>query len=166
MSKTKNLHTGKETIRSVNSCLVPVFACDGWEISTVEALGNKATGYHPLQQRLAKFHGSQCGFCTPGWVMNFYSAIQSKQQISLADIEDITDGNICRCTGYRPILDAVKSLAADAPEHLKRKCGNMDSCQIQTCQRFYDDLVKIDIRPPVILQDSSSNKWVKATDMM
>ncbi|CAG7709161.1 unnamed protein product, partial [Allacma fusca] len=166
MTKTKNLLTGKETIRSVNSCLVPVFACDGWEITTVEALGNKATGCHPLQQQLAKFHGSQCGFCTPGWVMNFYSAIQSKQQISLADIEDITDGNICRCTGYRPILDAVKSLAVDAPEHLKRKCGNMASCQIQTCQRLYDDLEKIDIRPPVILQDSSSNKWVKATDMM
>ncbi|CAG7832627.1 unnamed protein product, partial [Allacma fusca] len=165
MSKTKNLHTGKETIRSVNSCLVPVFACDGWEISTVEALGNKATGYHPLQQRLAKFHGSQCGFCTPGWVMNFYSAIQSKEKISLADIEDITDGNICRCTGYRPILDAVKSLAVDAPEHLKRKCGNMDSCQIQTCHSLCDDFERIDSRLPAILQDSSNIQWVKATDM-
>jgi xanthine dehydrogenase/oxidase len=61
-----------------------------------------------LQERLANAHGSQCGFCTPGFVMSMYSLLQNKPVPTVPDIEDALAGNLCRCTGYRPILDAFK----------------------------------------------------------
>ena len=65
-----DVNTGINTTRTVSSCLVKVLSCDGWDISTIEHLGNRKTGFHPLQARLAKFHGTQCGFCSPGFVMS------------------------------------------------------------------------------------------------
>ena len=105
-------------------CLVPILACDGWEITTIENLGNHKDGLHPIQQRFVKFHGTQCGYCTPGWIMNAYSVSQATgQRLRISDIENSMDGNYCRCTGYRPIVDALTSLARDAPEDLLRLNG-------------------------------------------
>ena len=114
-----------------SKCLVPILACDGWEITTIESLGNHKQGLHPIQQRFMKLHGTQCGYCTPGWIMNTYSMTQSKKSITMADVEDCSDGNMCRCTGYRPIVDAMKSLAMDAPEELKRKCIDIEVIGVQ-----------------------------------
>ncbi|KAL8593331.1 hypothetical protein ACOMHN_009984 [Nucella lapillus] len=95
-------------------CLCPLLSVDGWHITTVEALGNEREGYHPIQQRLAKANGSQCGFCTPGVVMTMYGFLQEKSQPTQQDIEDNLDGNLCRCTGYRAILDSMKSFGVDS----------------------------------------------------
>ncbi|XP_073946531.1 uncharacterized protein [Choristoneura fumiferana] len=101
---------------AVNSCLVAVTSCQGWEVATVEGLGGRLRGYHPLQVALAEHNGSQCGHCSPGWVMAMYSLLQSKKKLTMLEIEQSFGSNVCRCTGYRPILEAFKTFASDAPE--------------------------------------------------
>ncbi|KAJ2749567.1 hypothetical protein IWQ56_007206, partial [Coemansia nantahalensis] len=95
---------------AVNACLCPVFAVDGKHVVTVEGLGT-ARAPHPVQQRIALLHGSQCGFCTPGFVMSLYVLLRNNPAPSEREIEECFDGNLCRCTGYRPILDAAKTFA-------------------------------------------------------
>ena len=98
---------------AVNSCLTPVFACDGWDITTVEHIGNLQAGLHPIQKQIANYNGSQCGYCTPGQVMNMYALTKYYgPKLTKKVVEDSFDGVICRCTGYRPILAAFKDMAS------------------------------------------------------
>ncbi|EFJ45339.1 hypothetical protein VOLCADRAFT_63971 [Volvox carteri f. nagariensis] len=107
---------GRVVHRSANACLCPLYAVEGMQVVTVEGLGNVRDGLHPVQQRLAVMHGSQCGFCTPGFVMSMYSLLRSCEEAPTEeDIEDALGGNLCRCTGYRPILDAFKTFAKTDP---------------------------------------------------
>ncbi|XP_014217161.1 xanthine dehydrogenase-like [Copidosoma floridanum] len=119
---------------AVNSCLVSVFLCDGWKITTVEGLGSRVKGYHTLQATLAEMNGSQCGFCSPGWVMNMYSLTKGKK-MTMKEIENSFGGNICRCTGYRPILDAFKMFASDATPEMKNQIKDIEEAySIQSCR--------------------------------
>nr|CAD7203740.1 unnamed protein product [Timema douglasi] len=110
------------------TCLVLVFSCHGWNITTIEGLGGRMDGYHLLQATLSKFNGTQCGFCSPGMVMNMYSLMQ-EGNLTTKKLEESFTGNTCRCTGYRPILDAFKSLCADAPQELRNKCLDIEDLQ-------------------------------------
>ena len=102
--------------RAVNACLCPLYAVEGMHVVTVEGLGNPRDGLHPVQARLAAAHGSQCGFCTPGFVMSMYSLLRSKREPpSEHEIEEALAGNLCRCTGYRPILDAFRAFSTAEP---------------------------------------------------
>ncbi|ENN77740.1 hypothetical protein YQE_05810, partial [Dendroctonus ponderosae] len=103
---------------AINSCLISLLSCQGWHIYTIEGIGD-SDQRHVIQERLIKFNGSQCGFCTPGMIMNMYALQQSDFELSMADVENSFGGNICRCTGYRPILSAFKSLCKDATPDLK-----------------------------------------------
>ncbi|ETN61206.1 aldehyde oxidase [Anopheles darlingi] len=109
--------TRQRTAFSVNSCLFSVFSCHELDIRTIEGIGGKRRGaYHPLQQRLAEAGGSQCGYCSPGMVMSMYGLMvgnRSDGPPTEAQIEATFDGNVCRCTGYRPILEAFRSFAHD-----------------------------------------------------
>jgi xanthine dehydrogenase/oxidase len=96
---------------SANACLLPVCALDGIAVTTVEGIGSMKEGLHPVQQRISAMHGSQCGFCTPGIVMALYTILRSNPDATPHEIESSLDGNLCRCTGYRPILDAARSLS-------------------------------------------------------
>ncbi|KAJ2490425.1 hypothetical protein IWW37_003166 [Coemansia sp. RSA 2050] len=95
---------------SVNACLCPLVTIDGKHVITVEGLRMSAKP-HPIQERIALLHGSQCGFCTPGFVMSLYTLLRNKPNPTEHEIEECFDGNLCRCTGYRPILDAAKTFA-------------------------------------------------------
>lgn len=89
---------------------------DGKHVITVEGIGNVKRP-HPAQERIAKGNGSQCGFCTPGIVMSLYALLRNNESPSEHEVEEAFDGNLCRCTGYRPILDAAQSF------NVKTGCG-------------------------------------------
>uniref|UniRef100_A0A673ZKT8 Xanthine dehydrogenase/oxidase n=1 Tax=Salmo trutta TaxID=8032 RepID=A0A673ZKT8_SALTR len=94
---------------SVNGCLAPLCSLHHCAVTTVEGIGSVAGKLHPVQERIAKSHGSQCGFCTPGIVMSMYSLLRNNPTPRMADIEEAFQGNLCRCTGYRPILEGYKT---------------------------------------------------------
>ncbi|EPS68517.1 hypothetical protein M569_06242, partial [Genlisea aurea] len=111
---------------SISSCLTLLCSVNGCSVTTSEGLGNRKDGFHPVHQRFAGFHASQCGFCTPGMCISFFSALANAEKknrgnpltpgfsnLSSSEAEKAITGNLCRCTGYRPIADACKSFAAD-----------------------------------------------------
>ncbi|KAG9248210.1 putative xanthine dehydrogenase [Calycina marina] len=97
---------------SVNACLAPLVSVDGKHVITIEGIGNTKRP-HPTQERIAKGNGSQCGFCTPGIVMSLYALLRNESSPSNHDVEEAFDGNLCRCTGYRPILDAAQTFSVE-----------------------------------------------------
>lgn len=105
--------TGAPVHRAVNACLRPLCAVDGMMVTTTEGIGNVRDGLDPAQFRIAAHNGTQCGFCTPGFVMNAHALLQNHAKPSRQDVEDAFGGNLCRCTGYRPILHAVRTFARD-----------------------------------------------------
>lgn len=111
------LQNGAVDFRSINACIALLPALDGQEIVTVEHLQNTCGGApHPVQAAMAECHAAQCGFCTPGFVMALTALAQHNSAPSRDDVQDAVAGNLCRCTGYRPILDAAeKSCGAVAP---------------------------------------------------
>ncbi|XP_017755715.1 PREDICTED: xanthine dehydrogenase isoform X2 [Eufriesea mexicana] len=105
--------TGAITHLAVNACLTPVCAMHGLAVITVEGIGSVKTKLHPVQERIAKAHGSQCGFCTPGIVMSMYALLRTTPKPSMKDLEIAFQGNLCRCTGYRPIIEAYKTFTEE-----------------------------------------------------
>lgn len=89
----------------------------GLAVTTVEGIGSTKTKLHPAQERIAKAHGSQCGFCTPGIVMSMYTLLRSCSKIKYEDIEVAFQGNLCRCTGYRAIIEGYKTFIEDWETH-------------------------------------------------
>ncbi|NXR18366.1 AOXA oxidase, partial [Cinclus mexicanus] len=99
---------------SANACLLPICSLYGAAVTTVEGVGSTKTRIHPVQERLAKCHGSQCGFCTPGIVMSIYTLLRNHPEPTSEQMIAALAGNLCRCTGYRPILDACKTFCKES----------------------------------------------------
>ena len=109
-----------ECVQAVNSCLMLVPQLDGKVVLTVEGLEGSDGGLHPVQESLLESHGTQCGFCTPGIVMALYAYQHAREPRDYASAHEALAGNLCRCTGYRPIVEAALRL----PNPLPREQGN------------------------------------------
>ena len=97
---------------SARSCLMFAVQADGHNITTVEGLATDQDNLHPLQQAFWEAHGLQCGYCTPGILMTMVPFLKQNPDLSEDEIRHALSGNLCRCTGYQHIVDAVK-LAAE-----------------------------------------------------
>jgi len=101
--------------RVINSCIRLAHSVDGMAVWTVEDLASEDGTLHPAQEAMVQCHGSQCGFCTPGFVMSLFGMYQNHvcrgEPISRELAQEELSGNLCRCTGYRPILDAARQMA-------------------------------------------------------
>jgi len=98
--------------KPINACIRLLPSIDGKAVFTVESLKSDDGAPHPLQKALVECHASQCGFCTPGFAMSLFGLYKNARTPSTADIHDALSGNLCRCTGYRPIVDAAKRMYA------------------------------------------------------
>ena len=111
---------GRLQYRAVNSCIKPAHAIDGLALWTAADLARPDGTLHPVQQAMVACHGSQCGFCTPGFVMSLFALYQRTvaqgQAVDSHRAHEALSGNLCRCTGYRPIVQAACSLQADAAQ--------------------------------------------------
>ncbi|KAI3838046.1 hypothetical protein MKW98_008997 [Papaver atlanticum] len=104
--------SNKTVHSAVNACLTPLYSVEGMHVVPVEGIGNRRQGLHPIQETMARSHGSQCGFCTPGFIMSMYALLRSNRGFpSEEQIEESLGGNLCRCTGYMPIIDAFRVFA-------------------------------------------------------
>lgn len=102
---------GELVYESVNACIRFVGSLDGCHIVTVEHLAGSHGALHPVQQAMVNEHGSQCGFCTPGIVMSLYGLWMRSPTPGIGAIEQALQGNLCRCTGYEPIIKAAQSIS-------------------------------------------------------
>ena len=122
----ERVRDGKDIeLRTINACIRFLPTLDGKELITVEGLTQPDGGLHPVQRAMVENHGSQCGFCTPGFVMSLFALYRNVQAPSRPQIDDALAGNLCRCTGYRPIIAAAQAMYSEADdwrdaEHLER----------------------------------------------
>jgi xanthine dehydrogenase molybdopterin binding subunit/xanthine dehydrogenase small subunit len=119
------LPDGKSVYRAINSCLIPLPSLAGRKVVTVEGLSSEKGDLHPVQSVLVERHGSQCGYCTPGFVMSLFEAYHRCDLRSAWQIDDQLCGNLCRCTGYRPIREAALAVltSRDQPSaHISIEC--------------------------------------------
>ncbi|KAE9549118.1 hypothetical protein FO519_007665, partial [Halicephalobus sp. NKZ332] len=96
---------------SINACLTPLYLLHNCSILTANGIGNPKS-MHPVQERLSRGHGSQCGYCSPGFVMAMYALLRNNPKPSDYEIRQAIKGNICRCTGYRPIIEAFSTFGS------------------------------------------------------
>lgn len=126
-------HNKKKAVhKTAAACLVPLPYVDHMLVTTVEALSKRDDVLNPIQEHLAKKHATQCGFCTPGIVMALAGVAAQDEAPTMVDVEEAMDGNLCRCTGYRPIVEAAHAMAKDYTEAtdgaLSREAGLKHFC--------------------------------------
>ncbi|CAH1653103.1 Xanthine dehydrogenase, iron-sulfur cluster and FAD-binding subunit A [Hyphomicrobiales bacterium] len=114
------LDRGRLRYEAINACIRFLPTLDGCQLLTVEHLKNADGSLHPVQQAMVECHGSQCGFCTPGFVMSLLALRLNEAEPGIGRIEDALAGNLCRCTGYEPIIAAGRRMDEIAPREADR----------------------------------------------
>jgi len=105
--------SGKLVYRPINACILFLGMIDGAAIRTVEGLADPDGNLHAVQTAMIKADASQCGFCTPGFIMSLYAAWQNGNGLAPDDIDNTLAGNLCRCTGYAKIIEAVEKASLE-----------------------------------------------------
>ncbi len=105
--------------KAVNSCLVLAAEVDGREIVTIEGVGD-ARNLHPLQRSFLKHHAVQCGFCTPGMIITALALLNENPEPSEEEIKTALAGNLCRCTGYKQIVESIQAAAKEVRAESRR----------------------------------------------
>ncbi len=129
--------------RAVNACIMLAASLDGCQLLTVEDLAGTDGRLHPVQQAMVAAHGSQCGFCTPGFVMSLFALYQEAD--SAPEVEEVNDalaGNLCRCTGYGPIITAARTmhdLAASEPGKAADKFAGESEATLAALRSIADE---------------------------
>ena len=117
---------GKLSFKAVNSCILPLYLIDGAQVVTVEGIG-KSNGMnvdlHAVQEKMVDCNGAQCGYCTPGFICAMAGAVEKfkseNREITEKKAKNYLTGNLCRCTGYQPIIEALTSVDLKKAELLK-----------------------------------------------
>jgi xanthine dehydrogenase small subunit len=161
----------------VNACIVLAGQADGADIITVEDLAHEGR-LHPVQQALVDLHGSQCGFCTPGFVMSLFALFHAAERhaASRGEVNDWIAGNLCRCTGYRPIVDAgmaacaggaADRFTADEPETARALAALDDGADVFTGspERFFAAPASIESLAALYLEHPGAVLVSGATDV-
>ena len=115
-------HEGGVRYQALNACILLLGQIHGKELITVDDLACGGV-LHPVQQAMVDAHASQCGFCTPGFVMSLFSLAHEGRKVSREDVVEQIAGNLCRCTGYRPIVDAGLASCGKADDHWQKAKG-------------------------------------------
>jgi len=122
---------GRMLYQSVDSCLIFLPMLHGKQVITVENLKAADGSLHPVQTAMLNTYGSQCGFCTPGVVMSLFALYKNESACQRTDIEEYLSGNLCRCTGYQPILDAAFHICRE------NRTDHFSSAESAVCQLLY-----------------------------
>ncbi|XP_048234114.1 abscisic-aldehyde oxidase isoform X3 [Ricinus communis] len=169
---------------TVSSCLTLLCSINGCSVITSDGLGNNKDGFHSIHQRFAGFHASQCGFCTPGMCVSLFGALVNAEKtdqfepssrfskLTVIEAEKAISGNLCRCTGYRPIADACKSFASDVDmEDLgfnsfwkKEDCQEIKISKLPDYNRkicTFPEFLKSEVTKSSWFLDSESYSWYK-----
>jgi len=139
--------------RAVNACIQFVPTLDGKALFTVESLRRADGSLHPVQQAMVDCHGSQCGFCTPGFVMSMFALYKNNAAPSRQVIDDALAGNLCRCTGYRPIVAAagkMYELAGPAGDWAGLACGAESPAAADSEQALLAQLKSLQRSEPLV----------------
>ncbi len=119
---------GKLILKSVNSCILPLYLIDGAQVITVEGIQKNETELHEVQKAMISCQGSQCGYCTPGFICAMAGMVEKlkseNKMITEKRAKNFLTGNLCRCTGYKPIIDAAMSLDMNQVEMLNERYGD------------------------------------------
>ncbi len=157
-------------LKAINSCIQFLPTLDGKELITVESLAD-GESLHPVQKALIDNHGSQCGFCTPGFVMSMYALYETNANPGRQDIDDALSGNLCRCTGYRPIVAAATemySATAPIPKDRRQQLQQVqrgDSLQIEHRGRRFFAPANVDEFASLLQQNPEATILAGGTDV-
>ncbi|MBC7204135.1 MAG: xanthine dehydrogenase small subunit, partial [Pusillimonas sp.] len=151
---TEAVLEGEQVVfRAINACIRFLPTLDGKAVWTVEGLAADGAPLHPVQQAMVDYHGSQCGFCTPGFIMSMYTMYRKGQvRPSREEVLDNLSGNLCRCTGYRPIIDATMNMG-EYPETEQ----TLDALKQQLQQ------LRGQTRDPLVIETADQAYWAPNT---